>query len=305
MKAIVDNYHLTNLNMAIEIKELVSVHYFEYSKNYIFEGEKHDFWEFLYVDKGVINIMADDRKFILKQGEMIFHKPNEWHNVIANGKVAPNLIVIAFVCPSPAMAYFQEKVLSVNHIVKGCLGKIIAEAKQAFVSDLSDPQLKSLVKRKQILFGAEQLIKTYLELLLIEMIREEKSLPEVTRTSPNIREYVEEEKVNIIINLLKENIHESLSLEDISKQTLLSKSSLQKLFKNHMNISIMEYFKQLKIQEAKTLIRESNYNFTEISRLLGYNSIHYFSRTFKNVTGMTLSDYTNSVKRLIELDTNL
>jgi len=67
-----------------------------------------------------------------------------------------------------------------------------------------------------------------------------------------------------------------------------------------MNMSIMEYFKQLKIKEAKVLIRENNHNFTEISEILGYNSIHYFSRIFKNETGMTLSEYDNSVKSLIE-----
>lgn len=300
MSKIVDNYHLTPLNQVIEVTDLISVHYFEYSKNYIFEGEKHNFWEFLYVDKGVINLMADDRKYILKKGEMIFHKPNEWHNVIANGEIAPNLIVMAFTCHSDAMDYFKDKVLTVNKPLKTYLATIIQEAKEAFVSDLNDPQLKSLKKRKTSKFGAEQLIKINLELMLIDMIREEKNLPPVTRTSPSIREYAQEEKVNIIINLLKDNIHESLSLDDICKQTLLSKSSLRKLFKEHMDMSVMEYFKLLKINEAKALIRENNYNFTEISRLLGYNSIHYFSRTFKGVTNMTLSEYASSIKKLIE-----
>jgi YesN/AraC family two-component response regulator len=91
-----------------------------------------------------------------------------------------------------------------------------------------------------------------------------------------------------------------MSLDDICKQTLLSKSALQKLFKENMTISVMEYFKQIKIKEAKTLIREDNFNFTEISQKLGYNSIHYFSRIFKNETGMTLSEYSNSVKSLID-----
>ena len=67
-----------------------------------------------------------------------------------------------------------------------------------------------------------------------------------------------------------------------------------------MTVSVMEYFKRLKIKEAKVLIRENNHNFTQIASILGYNSIHYFSRTFKNVTGMTLSEYANSVKSLIE-----
>ncbi len=296
----VDDFYLLNFDTVINIEHLVTVHYFEYSKNYIFEGERHDFWEFLYVDKGEVQVMADDRKFILQQGEMIFHKPNEWHTVYANGKVAPNLVVIAFDCKSEAMSHFENKVITLENNFKNYLGDIVKEAKNAYSSNLAVPGLKKYVRRKNSKFGSEQLIKIYLELLLIELIRNENHLQIITRTSPHIREYVQEEKVNIIINLLKDNIHESLTLNDISKETLLSKSSLQKLFKENMNMSIMEYFKQLKIKEAKVLIRENNHNFTEISEILGYNSIHYFSRIFKNETGMTLSEYDNSVKSLIE-----
>ena len=296
----IDDFYLLNFDTVINIEHLVTVHYFEYSKNYIFEGERHDFWEFLYVDKGEVQVMADDRKFILQQGEMIFHKPNEWHTVYANGKVAPNLVVIAFDCKSEAMSHFENKVITLENNFKNYLGDIVKEAKNAYSSNLAIPGLKQYKRRKNSKFGSEQLIKLYLELLLIELIRNENNLHIITRTSPHIREYVQEEKVNIIINLLKDNIHESLTLNDISKETLLSKSSLQKLFKENMNMSIMEYFKQLKIKEAKVLIRENNHNFTEISEILGYNSIHYFSRIFKNETGMTLSEYDNSVKSLIE-----
>ncbi|MEG2842596.1 MAG: AraC family transcriptional regulator, partial [Ruthenibacterium sp.] len=45
-------------------------------------------------------------------------------------------------------------------------------------------------------------------------------------------------------------------------------------------------------------IREGSHNFTEIASMLGYNSIHYFSRHFKKVTGMTPSEYASSVKVL-------
>lgn len=299
MNKTIDNYTLITLEQAITIEHLVTVHYFEYSKNYIFEGEKHDFWEFLYVDKGEIHVMADDRKYILKQGEMIFHKPNEWHNVIANGKVAPNLIVIAFDSKSQAMEHFKNRVISIDGKIKNYLGEIIQEAKYTFSSDLAEPSIRHYKKKKKPVFGAEQLIKNYLEMMLIELIRNEDQIKPVNRQS-HVKEYAQEEKVNIIINLLKENIHSSLTISDLSRKTLLSKSTLQKMFKEHMNVSIMEYFKRLKIKEAKILIREDNHNFTEIANLLGYNSIHYFSRIFKNGTGMTLSEYANSVKRLIE-----
>ena len=85
-----------NLNVELEISKVVTIHYFEYTSDYCFPGESHDFWEFLCVDKGEVNVLADERPYTLKKDQIIFHKPNEFHNVTANGITAPNLVVISF-----------------------------------------------------------------------------------------------------------------------------------------------------------------------------------------------------------------
>lgn len=48
------------------------------------------------------------------------------------------------------------------------------------------------------------------------------------------------------------------------------------------------------------MIRTNRMNFTQISEHLGYTSIHYFSRQFKKVTGMTPSEYASSIKAMAE-----
>ena len=58
----------------------------------------------------------------------------------------------------------------------------------------------------------------------------------------------------------------------------------------------MQYFNYLKIERAKMLIREDNYNFTQIANILAYDSIHYFSKQFKKIAKMTPSEYASSVK---------
>ena len=47
----------------------------------------------------------------------------------------------------------------------------------------------------------------------------------------------------------------------------------------------------MKITRAKLFIRENDYNFTQIALLLGYDSIHSFSRQFKAVEGMSPREY--------------
>jgi len=51
------------------------------------------------------------------------------------------------------------------------------------------------------------------------------------------------------------------------------------------------YFISLKIEEAKRLLSETPMNVTEISQMLGFSSVHYFSRLFKSKTGMTPTEY--------------
>ena len=84
------------LEEIIQIQKIVTIHYFEYMNDYSFPGEKHDFWEFLCVDKGEVDVIAGDKSYTLRKGQIVFHKPNEFHTVKANGRIAPNLVVVSF-----------------------------------------------------------------------------------------------------------------------------------------------------------------------------------------------------------------
>ncbi|GLC31026.1 AraC family transcriptional regulator [Clostridium omnivorum] len=292
------SYVKTLLKEEFNIKEIVTVHYFEFAKNYIYEGESHNFWEFVYVDKGEVEIMADTNGYKLNQGEIIFHKPNEFHNLWANGKVAPNLIVISFYCNSPSMAFFENKILSADDANRKLLSNIVKEARNAFSSDLSESELKKLEFRDNVIFGCEQLIKIYLEEFLINLVRRDKSITKEVRLSSSVKERSDNNMTTKIIGFLQDNINNNLTFEDVCKFSNMSKTNLKTVFKEKTGTGVIEYFKSLKIEEAKRLIREEEMNFTQIADILGYSSIHYFSRHFKKATGMTLSDFAYSVKSL-------
>lgn len=100
----------------INIGKIYSIHYFEYMSDFSFEGESHDFWEFICVDKGEVEVTGGDKKFILHKGEIAFHEPNEFHNVTATGTIAPNLIVISFQCDDKAIYYFRKKILKMDDV---------------------------------------------------------------------------------------------------------------------------------------------------------------------------------------------
>ncbi|MGV8983425.1 AraC family transcriptional regulator [Clostridium sp.] len=286
----------TVLREEFVIDSIVTVHYFEFAKNYVFKGEKHPFWEFVYVDKGELEIMAEDKGYKLKKGEMIFHKPNEFHNLWANGKIAPNIIVITFVCNSEAMKYFENKLLVTGDTVKDLLSKIIKEALMAFSTPLNISETTKLDKKNKSVFGSEQLLKIYLQQLLIYLVRKGKNIVPIERLSSLVRERSHNDLAKNVMNYLKNNLATNISFDDVCLYSKLGSTNLKAMFKEQMGMGVIEFYKTLKIEKSKEFIREEQFNFTEIAEKLGYSSIHYFSRHFKKATGMTPSEYATSVK---------
>lgn len=295
------NYESTLLNQDIIVEKLVTVHYFEYTSRFYFPGETHDFWEFLYVDKGEVTVNTDDLRHVLKSGDIIFHKPMEFHNVVANGKIAPNLVVVAFECHSPAMAYFENKILRVSDSEKNLLASIISEAVDAFSSPLNDPNLTKLERKEDAAFGAEQMIKISLERMLIQFYRKGAVDWSNIKTTSSIKEQTDLDILNKVIMYLEANINKNITMKDICRDNQVGYSFLQKLFRERKGSGVIEYYHKMKIDTAKRYIREDTYNFTEIAEILGYSSIHYFSRHFKKLTGMTPSEYATSVKNRSEI----
>ena len=101
--------------------------------------------------------------------------------------------------------------------------------------------------------------------------------------------------IDTIMATLTEHLDRELQLDYVCQRAAFSRSYLERIFYEEMSCGIKQYFMQMKIERAKELISERQYSFTEIAAMLGFNSVHYFSRTFKKYTNMTPTEYQNSV----------
>lgn len=277
------------------VREIYSVHYFEYGAGCSFSGERHDFWELLYVDKGDIRVTAGERTCRLRRGEIIFHAPGEFHAFSAVG-TAPDLVVVSFQCDGPEMAYFRGLTAEAGEAERALLARIVAESAAAFATPLNDPYAAVLERRQQVPFGGEQLLCAALEELLIRLVRR--------RSVPDRLEAPSRDGGDVMAQVmayLAARLDQQLTLEQICQDNLVGRSQLQKLFHAHTGGGVMEYFSGLKIQAARRMIREGTLNFTQIAGQLGFQSLHYFSRRFRQATGMSPSEYERSVKMLSEL----
>ena len=107
-------YIETKLKREIVIDSIITIHYFEYMRDFVFRGESHDFWEFMYVDKGSVIVQGGEHQFTLHAGDIIFHEPNEFHAIRSVGNSSPNLVAVSFVSHSPAMGEFRGKKMTLN-----------------------------------------------------------------------------------------------------------------------------------------------------------------------------------------------
>lgn len=277
----------------IKIEKLFTVHYFEYPKNYSFRGEAHNFWEFVYVDKGQITSLTDRGNFELERGDIIFHKPNEWHSVSAKEE-ASNIVIVSFSTKSPAMSYFENRLLRAGQYHKQLMSKIVTEYTGGFSTSLGDPYTNKNIRRDQPVPGSEQLIRQYLCELLIMFIRNSCSEGHTILSVKNADSVIELAK-----EYMKENLSRKLTLEDIAHHCGTAASTLSAAFKRNGNAGVIDCFIKLKTDAAKAYIREGNFNITQIAEMLGYSSVHYFSRQFKRNTGMSPLEYSASVNAMM------
>lgn len=282
------------IHEVLHIRKLISCYYFELSKNYRYAGEKHDFWEIYYVDKGEIEMDTDFGHFNLKQGDLLFHEPNEFHSPKSNGKVSPNVFIVTFECESDPMSFFvQNKLFHLGDKERAVLSQLIQEGWNAFgPSPIGSGRI--LYPRENAPFGSEHLFKVHLETLLIHLIRGGQADHKLTQ-APIVRDKQEVGAADKLIAFMNEHLGDNLTLDRLCDEFAIGRTQISIMFKKRVGCGPMEYLNQLKIERAKMHVREDVYNLTEISELLGYSSVHYFSRHFKKTTGMTPSEYARTL----------
>ena len=284
--------------ICFKVDSIYTIHQFEYHKDYTFGGEDHNFWELLYVDSGEIIVLDGESEFILRQNQLLVHVPNEFHSLRANKKDACNTVVVSFGCNFKEIDRFKDKVFYLNNHQKQMLTNIVLEAKNIYENDLGNPEYRKLNKKeKNIPYASEQMIVCLLEQLMITLLRDggygRKSLPKTGKTV-----LLSDDKFEILDKWIKENIDSSFSVMNLCSKALLNKTALEELFKEKTGMSAIEYCRYCKIEKAKKLLREDTYNVSQISEILGFSSVHYFSRTFSKLTGKAPVAYAKSKKSL-------
>lgn len=97
--------------------------------------------------------------------------------------------------------------------------------------------------------------------------------------------------VEYVKKVVRERYHENISFSEIARELHLTRNYLSYLFKRETGQSFMNYLTGYRINKAKELMDTNRYMIYEICEMVGYSDPAYFSRMFKNFTGMSPSEY--------------
>lgn len=289
----------TNLKPAIRIKRIYTIHYYEYDCDFQFEGETHDFWEIAYVDRGRAVITQGEEETCLEQGFAMLHRPGVFHSIRSAGQSGLNLFIISFDCLDTRLEDLAIAPFAILGADKERLSSILSEARLAFSSPLDGMYFK-LRRRKNAPFGSEQLIILELQSLLIRLIRRKEIPQELNPAGNHVPDGQIEGLLAQAIACMQQNLCNPLSIDEICRRCFISRSKLQRLFRQYAGQSALNYYISLRVEAAKSMMRSRRHSYSEIAETLGFGSIHYFSKQFKQTTGMTPTQYSASLRSLTD-----
>ncbi len=102
--------------------------------------------------------------------------------------------------------------------------------------------------------------------------------------------------IDDVVHFMQENIHKKLTLKDITNYSQLSTSYFSALFQQKTGYSPLNYFSQLKIQDACHYLDFTDMKINQICNMLGFDDPLYFSRVFTKTMGISPSEYREKKK---------
>ena len=280
----------------ISVFGLFSAFRYTFQKDFHYNGEKHDGWEFVFVESGKMSALADDKKYIIKSGEMICHKPMEFHNLNPYHSDA-TAIIFCFHCSDEKMRFFDNKILSVNQRQRLYLNDIITHAEAYFHSKdpLEIAKDGFMVKKEDAAPFHLQFIQNSIELLLLSLYSS-RSTDVVLRVNSYTQHLKRKKLSGEIKTYLEENLDKPVHLSELSSRFSYSSSTLKTVFKEETGYSIIAYYNKLRLDTAKKLLLEKNHSVSEIAYTLGFHTPSHFSSFFKKMSGLSPRGFIESTE---------
>ena len=246
----------------------------------------HAEFEFVFVQKGEVHFSVGEDRFHLPEGSGLFINTKVLHRFFTKKEgVIPNFVFgPGLLAPKESLIY-RKYVLPVMDFFPDSL---------AFLPD-QPRQERILLEMKKIISLCR--LGQSSELRLSSMIQRLWDLlwEEGSSVSRDVKREAHSAASQARLQLMMQYIHahyeEPVALEDIASCAAISKSSALGLFKKYLHTTPVKYLIDYRMKEAAKLLSATESSVSAIARQTGFDNTGYFCRTFKELYGLTPTEY--------------
>lgn len=251
----------------------------------------HEFIELTYVFKGKCNTVINNKIIPLTEGTLVMIDKNTPHTVEATSK---DDIVLSITLKKDYLSPSFLSRLSSSSIISIFLVDLLMESRESnrYLLFNSGKKEKIIEVVNNIVWEyfhkriySDEIINSYLVILFSELIREDEISQRHTHI-PNSNNYT----LIDFLQYIEEN-YQDCTLTSMAKHFNFHPNYLSNLLKKGTGKSFKDLLQLQKISKAGLMLVNSNLPIPEIADEVGYSSVTFFYKKFKQIFNMTPSDY--------------
>lgn len=289
-----NTYKRYALKRVFTISDIVTADYID---NEIIPGplDEHfheEAWELLFCKTGILNVYLEGDWLLLRANDCVFIRPGRMHDVRIDKKDTA-AFVVSFICSnSDYLLPLEHKTIHARQRDVTLIDLMAEELAETFQIDTVNMHLSSFHALENAPFGSEQIICSYLEQIIIFMLRDVLGKEELEADSSGFKTVMESYLIKKIDTYVKENYNNrDISVSSVAAFFHYSRTRISTLYKNATGHSLHDVINETRLKKAKQLLEETDLSVSEIASEAGFHSLQYFSNSFKSVTGITPSLY--------------
>ena len=230
-------------------------------------------WQIIYIAAGKGHFILDGKEVIVPAGSMVLFQPKQVQDYFYFGKDKTQVWFVHFTG--------REVRNTLRHYEIPTDGYILHTGISREYEDLFRRMRDELVRCS---WGYEEMLTYLFRELLMTMHRR------MTENAPRVSGFIQDE-IDRARLFFDEHYNEEISIEQYAVSRNMSTSWFNRSFRSAVGTSPMQYILDVRIRNAQTLLKTTDYSVTSIAALVGYENPMYFSRLFRKAKGLSPSKH--------------
>ena len=245
------------------------------------ESHYHMHYEIYYQLSGDRYYFIKDKTYYVEEGTLVWLHPTDIHKTITASTQAGERILINFQ---------KEFLSSMTRLEQSVLLGCFEDKNRVLKLNLLEQKEIETLLHKMLKENKDML---YSKILLSEcLLLSNRYLKNIKSKGDNPADTsVKYERVTKIARYLNDHYNEKLTLESVAKTFYISPYYLSRTFKAGTGFNFIHYLNYIRISHAKELLQTTDMSIIHISGKAGYENITHFNRVFKEIEGITPSNY--------------